>query len=164
MSSGKLSPHRQELYFQFHVLNYKEVQGKEVQREGEAMMRREEKLKWHPIGPGAIRGALESKQTPSAEEDKQRRQAALFARAYRRFWRDAYDVAGAGVGPEDAVRHEIIGQEIYGETLERFVVQLLEIAWRCTDLLIERDLRKLANDLVHVIESCDQSETTRQSH
>jgi hypothetical protein len=43
-------------------------------------------------------------------------------------------------------------------------VQLLEIAWRCTDLPIERDLRKLANDLVHVIESCDQSKTTGQSH
>jgi hypothetical protein len=95
-----------------------EVQGKEAQREGETMMRREEKLKWHPIGSGALRGALESKPTPSGEEDKQRRQAALFARAHRRFWRDAYDGAGAGVVAEDAPRQEIIGQEIHREALE----------------------------------------------
>lgn len=125
-------------------------------------MRREQTSKWHPIGPGAIRAALESKQNLSPEEDKQRRQAILFARAHRRFWRDTDDVAGAG--PEDAPRHEITGPEIYRETLERFVVQLLEIAWRCTDLPIERDLRKLANDLVHLTESCDRSETSRQTH
>ncbi|HEY6258296.1 MAG TPA: hypothetical protein VIY51_21135 [Xanthobacteraceae bacterium] len=126
------------------------------------MTRWAEKLKWNPIGSGAIRGALESKQTASAEEDKRQRQATLFARVRRRFQSDADDVAGAG--PEHAPRHEIIDQETYRETLERLVVRLLLIAEQCTDLPTQRDLRNLANDHVRLIEGCHQSDEARQSH
>jgi hypothetical protein len=52
------------------------------------------------------------------------------------------------------------------EALERLAVQLLELAERCTDVPIQRDLRNLATDLVKVIEGCDQfdqPEKARQS-
>jgi hypothetical protein len=49
------------------------------------------------------------------------------------------------------------------EALERLAVQLLELAERCTDLPIQRDLRNLATDLVKLIEGCDQFDQTDQS-
>jgi hypothetical protein len=50
------------------------------------------------------------------------------------------------------------------EGLERVVVQLLGIAQRCTDVPCERDLMRLANDLVHLIEGSKQTEEAQQSH
>jgi len=38
------------------------------------------------------------------------------------------------------------------EALERLAVQLLEIAEQCTDLPLKLSLRKLANELVDLIE------------
>ena len=43
------------------------------------------------------------------------------------------------------------------EALERFAVQLWGIAERCTDLPLQRDLRKLANELIELIEGSEQS-------
>jgi len=39
------------------------------------------------------------------------------------------------------------------EDLERIVVRLLEIAARCADPAVQHDLRKLADDLVKLIEA-----------
>ena len=50
------------------------------------------------------------------------------------------------------------------EALERLAVQLWGIAERCTDLPLQRDLRKLADELIDLIERCEQSEKTMQSH
>ena len=44
------------------------------------------------------------------------------------------------------------------EALERLVVQLLEIAQRCTDVPCQHDLMRLANDFVDLNEGSDQSE------
>jgi len=44
------------------------------------------------------------------------------------------------------------------EALERLVVQLLEIAQRCTDVPCQHDLMRLADELVDVIEGSDPSE------
>jgi hypothetical protein len=50
------------------------------------------------------------------------------------------------------------------ETLERFVVQLLGIAQRCTDVASRRDLMRLANQLADLIEGREPSEETDQAH
>ena len=50
------------------------------------------------------------------------------------------------------------------EALERLAVQLWGIAERCTDLPLQRDLRKLANELIDLIEGSEQSEKAMQSH
>jgi hypothetical protein len=50
------------------------------------------------------------------------------------------------------------------EALERLAVQLLDIAERCTDLPLQLDLRKLANELVDLIEGSEQPEKYKQSH
>jgi hypothetical protein len=50
------------------------------------------------------------------------------------------------------------------EALERLAMQLLEIAERCTDPPLQRDLRRLANGLVDLIEGSEQSEKAIQSH
>lgn len=53
------------------------------------------------------------------------------------------------------------------EALKRLAVRLLALAEQRTDLPLQRDLRKLANELVDLIEGCDrfdQSEKPRQPH
>ena len=49
------------------------------------------------------------------------------------------------------------------EALERLVVQLLGVSQRCTDEACQRDLMTLADELVHIIERSEQSETAEQS-
>jgi hypothetical protein len=49
------------------------------------------------------------------------------------------------------------------EALERLVVELLGISQRCTDVACQRDLMRLANELVHLIEGSEQSKA-EQSH
>ena len=49
------------------------------------------------------------------------------------------------------------------EALERLVVQLLGVSQRCTDEACQRDLMTLADELVHLIERSEQSETAEQS-
>jgi hypothetical protein len=46
------------------------------------------------------------------------------------------------------------------EILERFVVRILEIGNRCSDLIIQRDLMRLANEIVDTIEQQNISEQT----
>jgi hypothetical protein len=42
------------------------------------------------------------------------------------------------------------------EALERFVVQLAGVAQRCTDAACQRDLMKLANELVYLVEGAEE--------
>jgi hypothetical protein len=56
------------------------------------------------------------------------------------------------------------GKVMDQETLERFVVQLLGIAQRCTDVPSQRDLMRLANEVADLIEGREPSEKTGQSH
>jgi hypothetical protein len=51
-----------------------------------------------------------------------------------------------------------------GEALERLAVQLLGIAQRCTDAACQRDLMRLANELVHLVEGSEESDKAKQSH
>jgi hypothetical protein len=51
------------------------------------------------------------------------------------------------------------------EVLERLAVRLLALAEERTDLQsLQRDLRKLANELVDLIEGSERPEEARQSH
>ena len=53
------------------------------------------------------------------------------------------------------------------EALERLAIQLLALAEQHTNQPLQRDLRKLANELIDLIEGCDrfdQSETARHPH
>jgi hypothetical protein len=51
------------------------------------------------------------------------------------------------------------------EALKRLAIQLLALAEQCTDLLpLQRDLRKLANELADLIEGSEQPEKARWSH
>jgi hypothetical protein len=57
------------------------------------------------------------------------------------------------------------GKIVDVEALKRLAVQLLALAEQCTDLLpLQRDLRKLANELVDLIEGVEQPEEARRSH
>jgi hypothetical protein len=42
------------------------------------------------------------------------------------------------------------------EALERLVVQLAGVAQRCTDAACQRDLMKLANELVYLVEGTEE--------
>jgi hypothetical protein len=58
-----------------------------------------------------------------------------------------------------------VGVVVDVEALKRLAVQLLALAEQCTDLLpLQRDLRKLANELVDLIEGAEQPEEARRSH
>ena len=60
---------------------------------------------------------------------------------------------------------EVWGVVVDVEALKRLAVQLLALAEQCTDLLpLQRDLRKLANELVDLIEGAEQPEEARRSH
>jgi hypothetical protein len=51
------------------------------------------------------------------------------------------------------------------EVLERFVVRFLEIAQRCPDLTSQRDLMRLVNELVDLIDGQKVPEVTgREEH
>ena len=51
------------------------------------------------------------------------------------------------------------------EALKRLAVQLLAVAEQCTDVLpLQRELRKLANELVDLIEGSEQPEEAGRSH
>jgi len=56
------------------------------------------------------------------------------------------------------------GKIVDVEALERLAVQLWGIAERCTDLPLQRDLRKLTNELIDLIEGSERSEKAMQSH
>jgi hypothetical protein len=58
-----------------------------------------------------------------------------------------------------------VGKMMDVEPLKRLAVQLLALAEQCTDLLpLQRDLRKLANELVDLIEGAEEPEEARRSH
>jgi hypothetical protein len=50
------------------------------------------------------------------------------------------------------------------EALERLVVQLAGVAQRCTDGACQRDLMKLANELVYLVEGAEEPEEAQQTH
>jgi hypothetical protein len=51
------------------------------------------------------------------------------------------------------------------DALKRLAVRLLALAEQCTDVPpLQRDLRKLANELVDLIEGSEQPEEARRSH
>ena len=50
------------------------------------------------------------------------------------------------------------------EALERLAVQLWGTAEQCTDLPLQRNLRKLLNELIDLIEGSEQSEEAIQLH
>jgi hypothetical protein len=57
------------------------------------------------------------------------------------------------------------GKIVDVDALKRLAVQLLALAEQCNDLLpLQRDLRKLANELVDLIEASEQPEEARRSH
>jgi len=49
------------------------------------------------------------------------------------------------------------------EALKRLVVRLLALAEQRADMPLQRDLRKLANELIDLIEGCDQFDQFDQS-
>ena len=53
------------------------------------------------------------------------------------------------------------GRIVDVEALKRLAIRLMALAEQHTDLSLQRDLRKLANELVDLI---DQSEKARQPH
>jgi hypothetical protein len=58
-----------------------------------------------------------------------------------------------------------VGKIVDVEALKRLAVQLLALAEQCTGLLpLQRDLRKLANELVDLIDGVEQPEEARRSH
>ena len=53
------------------------------------------------------------------------------------------------------------------EALKRLAIRLVALAEQHTDLPLQRDLRKLANELIDLIDGCDrfdQSERATQPH
>jgi hypothetical protein len=50
------------------------------------------------------------------------------------------------------------------EALERLVVQLAGVAQRCTDAACQRDLMRLANELVYLVEGAEEPEKAQQTH
>jgi hypothetical protein len=57
------------------------------------------------------------------------------------------------------------GKIVDVDALKRLAVQLLALAEQCTDVLpLQSDLRKLANELVDLIEGAEQPEEARRSH
>jgi hypothetical protein len=50
------------------------------------------------------------------------------------------------------------------EALERLAVKLWGTAEQCTNLPLQRNLRKLVNELIDLIEGSEQSEGAIQSH
>jgi hypothetical protein len=50
------------------------------------------------------------------------------------------------------------------EALERFAIQLLALAEQHTNQPLQRDLRRLAKELVDLIEGSEQPEKARQSY
>jgi hypothetical protein len=50
------------------------------------------------------------------------------------------------------------------EALERLVVQLAGVAQRCTDAACRRDLMRLANELVYLVEEAEEPEKAQQTH
>jgi hypothetical protein len=50
------------------------------------------------------------------------------------------------------------------EVLKRVTIRLVEAAERCTDLALQLELRKLANELVELIDGRERSKKATQSH